>query len=184
MSGVDQVGLFGSIGGSDVSTGATISDCGRYRYMLWRTWDRGLGNCGFVMLNPSTADAAEDDPTIRRCIGFARAWGFGSAYVANIFAFRATKPADLRAAKFPVGPENDRHLIMLATQCTRVVVAWGASCRWKWRQHQDWKTLCVLRNSRPGLEQILCLGTTKAGFPRHPLYVRGDTTPVPYVRTP
>ena len=108
---------------------------GHYRYMLGRQW----GAPPFLlwmMLNPSTADATEDDPTIRRCSGFAKHWGFGGLVVVNLFAFRATNPADLRAAEQPIGPENDRHLVNAARSCPRVVAAWGASCRWKRRTWQ------------------------------------------------
>jgi hypothetical protein len=82
--------------------GATLSDCGRYRYRLWRRWADGP-TVLFVMLNPSTADADVDDPTIRRCIGFARSWGAGALEVVNLYAWRATQPAELKAAVGPVG---------------------------------------------------------------------------------
>src|SRR5689334_19453129 len=85
---------------------AVISACGRYRYVLTRQVGPGSRRATFVMLNPSTADATNDDPTIRRCIGFAREWGCGRLVVLNLFAFRATDPADLKRAIDPVGPEN------------------------------------------------------------------------------
>src|SRR4051794_12691770 len=85
---------------------AVISICGRYRYLLTRQVGPGQRTATFIMLNPSTADASNDDPTIRRCIGFARQWGCGRLAVLNLFAFRATDPADLKRAEEPVGPEN------------------------------------------------------------------------------
>ena len=104
---------------------AVISDCERYRYRLTRRWDDGP-TCTFIMLNPSTADARKDDPTIRRCIGFARREGCAALLVINCFAFRATKPADLFAAEDPIGPENDRHIMAASLDADgQVIAAWG-----------------------------------------------------------
>jgi hypothetical protein len=100
---------------------AIVSDCGRFRYHLRREWSAG-STLLFVMLNPSTADADVDDNTIRRCVGFGQAEGFGAVEVVNLFAFRATDPADLRRAGYLVGPDNDFHLQMataLAAHVTR-----------------------------------------------------------------
>ena len=97
----------------------------RYRYRLSRTWDPTGPVVAFVMLNPSTADAEVLDPTVRRCVGFARGWGFGSLEVVNLFAFRATDPRDLLRAAAPVGAANDRAILDAASAADRVVVAWG-----------------------------------------------------------
>ena len=161
-------------------SGALVSECGTYRYKLWRAWDSHLPTCAFVMLNPSTADATDDDNTIRRCIGFAKRWGFGGILVANLFAYRATKPKELLTAQDPVGPGNDQRLVEVGRSCARVVVAWGAGCRWRGRRRQDIEALNALRTCRPNSEVVMCLGTTAVGFPRHPLYVKGNTEPVPY----
>ena len=93
---------------------AVISDCGKYRYRLTRKWGYGRP-CGFIMLNPSTADALHDDPTIRRCVGFAKAWGCGALIVVNLFAVRATSPREMMRADDPVGPENKEHVQRAAT---------------------------------------------------------------------
>src|SRR5262245_19133112 len=90
---------------------ALISPCGLYRYWLTRTWDNSLRRVCWVMLNPSTADAEQDDPTIRRCVGFARSWGAGGIIVVNLFAFRASDPKALLRAADPVGPDNDGHIL-------------------------------------------------------------------------
>ena len=93
-----------------------FSPCRRYRYTLWRAWD--MFNPGYVMfigLNPSTADEVQDDPTIRRCIGYAKEWGYGAFCMTNIFAFRATDPRVMKAQADPVGPENDKWL----TECAK-----------------------------------------------------------------
>ena len=90
--------------------GAAIDPTGLYRYSLWREWDANAPRVAFVMLNPSRADANTDDPTLRRCLGFARSWGCGSIEVVNLFAYRASRPDILRVVLDPVGPENDRYL--------------------------------------------------------------------------
>lgn len=152
------------------SSGAVISACGKYRYRLGRTWDAALRPACFVMLNPSTADATEDDPTIRRCIGFAKSWGCGGIVVVNLFAYRATDPKQLLKAADPVGPDNDEHIRAAVVECHPVVAAWGVHG--------------VLRQRDGRVKWLLerwgvlpkCLGKTKDGrHPRHPLYVRADT---------
>lgn len=104
--------------------GAEFSPCRRYRYGLYRGWQLGTGFAMFVGLNPSTADETADDPTIRRCIAFARAWGYGALFMANLFAYRATNPTEMLAQADPVGPENDATLARLAAQADVVVAAW------------------------------------------------------------
>jgi len=151
---------------------AHFSRCGRYRYALWRTWDVSLPSVCFIALNPSTADATRDDPTMRRCIAFARRWGFGGMAVGNIFAFRATRPADMKAEPNPIGRANDRWLQRLASESPLVVAAWGSHGAWMGREAQ---VLALLAD-------VECLGVTASGAPRHPLYVRGDTVRRPLVR--
>ncbi|HEX7926421.1 MAG TPA: DUF1643 domain-containing protein [bacterium] len=146
----------------------------RYRYRLGREWDATLPRVTFVLLNPSTADHRKDDPTIRRCIGFARAWGYGGVEVLNLFAWRATKPKDLRRAVAPVGPANDRHLRDAVRRSARVIVAWGIHGAW---QNRDQAALALLR--RHGCTPF-CLGLTRDGLPRHVLYLRHETSPTEY----
>jgi hypothetical protein len=126
------------------------------------------------MLNPSTADANVDDPTIRRCIGFARSWGYGRMGVVNLFAFRATKPNDLLRADDPVGPENDDHICDALAHSDFVICAWGAH-KFAEARARDFMKILKTRNTLAH-----CLGVTKAGAPRHPLYVKGDVTPEIY----
>lgn len=129
----------------------------------------------FVMLNPSTADADQDDPTIRRCIAFARAWGCGSLRVVNLYAWRATKPAELWTAADPVGPENDEYLEGAARFAVTfrfpLIAAWGANAR------PD--RIDAVRKL-PGMERLEVLALTRGGHPRHPLYLRGDLMPQPW----
>src|SRR5262245_57337522 len=148
---------------------AGFSRCGRYRYWLTRTWDAARPAVCWLMLHPSTADAARDDPTIRRCMGLARRWGHGGIVVINLFAWRATDPAELARAADPVGPANDRALRQRA-RGLRLIAAWG--CQGKLLGRAD-AALRLL-----GGRRLECLGVTAAGQPRHPLYVPGDVVPV------
>lgn len=148
--------------GAAVTSTATISPCGRFRYSLGRTWAAGAPLV-FVMLNPSTADADIDDPTIRRCAGFARSHGFGGINVVNLFAFRATKPKDLRAAGWPVGPDNDAHILQAARSAGAVCVAWGDNAAGLQRP------LTVLQLLAGEGIQPQVLDVTARGIPRHPL---------------
>ena len=158
---------------------AILSDCGTYRYHLTRTWDARIVPLRFIMLNPSTADAAVDDPTIRRCVGFAKRDGFGGIAVTNLYSFRATKPADLWRAADPVGPGGDDALRLTLSnardQRVPVVAAWGANAR---PDRVQWLL------GQAGAQQLVCLGLTKGGAPRHPLYVRGDAPFVPFGEQP
>ena len=126
----------------------------------------------FVMLNPSTADHREDDPTIRRCMNFVRNWGFARLDVVNLFGLRSTKPVALDHADDPVGPDNDQYIIDNAVYCARVIVAWGALGGKSPRAREVLKLLDGYT--------LRCLGTTKDGHPRHPLYVKNSAAPVPY----
>lgn len=106
---------------------AVISDCGLYRYQLDRVWDTALPVLAVLMLNPSTADGTTDDHTITKLIEFARRLGYGGFVVVNLFAFRATKPADMRAAADPVGPLNDHYIALALHRCPTLLCAWGTN---------------------------------------------------------
>jgi len=153
-----------------METGAEISECGQYRYALWRRWSHGP-QVLFVGLNPSTADATLDDPTIRRCIGFAKAWGYGGLLMANLFAWRATDPRHMIAASDPVGPRNDHALIKAHGQSALAVAAWGAQGSFLGRD----------RLVRALLPRLHILRLTKSGQPGHPLYLPSSLRPVPWV---
>ena len=154
----------------EVTGGATFGPRRRYRYRLWRTWDVAAPRVLFVLLNPSTADEQVNDPTIRRCIGFARRWGFGGVEIVNIFAYRSTDPAALRAIADPIGPRNDYHIKAARRRASRCIAAWG--------NHGSYldRSAHVLR-ALHRLGDVDCLCQTKAGQPRHPLYVSGGTLP-------
>jgi len=144
-----------------VRRAATLSSCRQYRYSLTRSWDSALPTILFVGLNPSTADSTQDDPTVRRCIGFARDWGYGTMMLANLFALRSTDPAHLWTASDPIGPDNDEWIRHLADSTAMVVAAWGAHGGFRDRD----------RHVLAMLPSVHCLGRTQAGQPRHPLYL-------------
>lgn len=155
----------------DMKKAARISDCGKYRYTLSRVWDVTKGAACFIMLNPSTADADQDDPTIRRCIGFARDWGYGGLHVANLFAFRATDPKDMLAAPDPTGPENDHWILYVAGISALVICAWGYHGYYRGR---GGSVRFLLAGA--GIEPH-ALRMTNTGEPGHPLYIPSDTEP-------
>lgn len=149
---------------------AEFSECMKYRYALGRQFKHGVGICVFVMLNPSTADANIDDPTIRRCMNYAHDWGFGRLVVVNIFAWRSTNPKVLKKLADAIGPQNDGVVMREVSKAQRVICAWGA--------HGD-----LYRRGRAVLAtlQNACrpehLGLTKSGQPKHPLYLKADAVP-------
>ncbi|MCL6605535.1 MAG: DUF1643 domain-containing protein [Paenibacillus sp.] len=148
--------------------GAVLDETEKYRYSLWRVWDIKLPRLLFIMLNPSTADHTQDDPTIRRCIGFAKSWGYGAIEVVNLFAYRATDPKELRNKKIdPIGIDNDNYIISRASECKDIVLAWGTNGGFLKR---DKAVLKLLVNYK-----LNCLEETKFGHPKHPLFVKGDT---------
>lgn len=150
---------------------ATISPCGLYRYSLTRAWGEGMVN--FVMYNPSTADADLDDPTIRRCVDFARRWGYGGITVTNLFAYRATDPKEIGRLDlaFAFGPDNRIHLVREASACDAVVCAWGANPT---RGMADE----ILRTLKDRGIKPTALRITKGGHPAHPLYLPARLLPV------
>ncbi len=157
------------------TSGAVLSDDGVYRYRLWREWDADKPSCLFIMLNPSTADASQDDPTIRRCIDYARRWDFGGLVVGNLFALRATDPNRLYESDDPVGPDNDDALVDMHDNATLTVCAWGVH-----GHHRDRGDTVATMLSRFRHRSLYCLGTTKGGAPRHPLYLPKAATPMLY----
>jgi hypothetical protein len=174
-----------------IDAGADISPCGRYRYRLWREW-RGVASpenwewfgfkdgrgveCGepksvlFVMLNPSTADGEKDDATIRRCVGFAKAWKYDRMEVVNLYAFRATKPRDLWAAgEAKHAPRNQEVIAKAARHAGIIIAAWGA-------HGAEGDQGGIVRGWMYDPD-VYHLGLTKEGHPRHPLYLPGDAKP-------
>lgn len=151
-----------------MNKGAVLSDCRTYRYALWRTWDTNKPYAMFVGLNPSTADETEDDPTITRCINFAKSWGYGGLCMVNLFAFRATKPDDMKKATDPVGSENDQWLLKLASGAGIVIGAWGNNGAYQGRAE----------HVKGLVSDMSYLQLNKTGHPTHPLYLKADLKPI------
>lgn len=149
---------------------AAFSRCGRYRYALWREWDASKPRVLFIGLNPATADAEKDDNTMRRCMHYARAWGFGGMAVGNLFAFRTTWPAQLKKAADPVGKYNDTWLGKLVRQADMTVAMWG--------NHGAYLSRSVKVRQRFG--DLYCFKVTRQGEPHHTRGLPNGLQPVPY----
>jgi hypothetical protein len=168
--------------GADFGSSQTADGFRPYRYTLRRQWQPRWDSAhagetvAWIMLNPSTADAEQDDPTIRRCVTFSDRWGYSSLVILNLFAWRSTDPRQLVGppVEAVVGPENDAHIEHACGYADAFVVAWGTDGA---LHSRDRAVLSILwRMGR----QAWCLGKTRGNHPRHPLYVRGDTQPLPY----
>lgn len=149
---------------------AVISRCEKYRYALRRTWDGTKPRVLFVGLNPSTADGVEDDPTLSRCIGYAKRWDYGGVLIGNLFALRSTDPSGLYKTDEPVGTENDHWLEALQSEAKLVVCAWGSMGGY---MRRDEEVLQFLKEPH-------CLVTLRDGRAGHPLYKPADLTPIRY----
>ncbi len=144
---------------------AIFSSCRRYRYLLGHVWDERAPRLLWILLNPSTADHAQADPTNIRCERRARRLGYGGLVIANLFAFRSPDPAALRACEDPVGPANDASIRQALREAAAVVVGWGAHGSYRGRDREV--AAMVAESGRA----TRCLGRTGTGAPRHPLYV-------------
>ena len=153
-----------------MNTGAIFSDCRNYRYVLWRVWDEKRPTVLFIGLNPSAADEQYNDPTIRRCLDFAKSWGYGGFYITNLFAYRHKDPASLKKAKNPRGIDNDHYIKKYANICEKTVLIWGNH-----GTHQN-RHLEVLDL----LDEAWCLKINKTGHPAHPLYLKKGTSLIPF----
>lgn len=162
---------------------ARISNCGTYRYTLSRYFGENKASTKanapfmlFVMLNPSTADARADDPTIINCKRIAKHRGYDKFMVVNLYAYRSTDPSVLKnppPTLDVIGPDNDRHIRSLARRASELIVAWG-------RHGDKYRVAEVRRILRATRKPLLCLGHNKDRSPRHPLYLRADTPLVPW----
>lgn len=150
---------------------AHFSPCRTWRYDLWRHWMGGEGYAMFIGLNPSTADELVNDPTVRRCIGYAKAWGYAGLCMTNLFGYRATDPAVMKQVDDPVGEGNDAALIAHASKAGVVVAAWGVHGTHQGRDQ-------VVKAMLPTLH---CLRLTREGHPGHPLYLPKTLTPMPWL---
>lgn len=150
---------------------AVFSECCKYRYSLTREWDRDKKKVLFLLLNPSTADESKNDPTIRRCINYAKDWGYGGLYIGNIFAFRATDPLVMKKQSDPIGPLNNGFILYLHKQAAITVAGWGSNGSFLDREAYIKR---LLKNN------IYYLKLTKDRHPGHPLYLKKDLKPIRY----
>lgn len=156
---------------NNITRKAVFSRCKRYRYQLTRRWDREAPerHVVFIGLNPSTADHQVDDPTIRRCMGFTRNWGYNTLTVINLFAYRTPYPVELKKSADPIGPQNSRHLGRVIRSADLVIACWGRHGGW---QEQDQRLL------RRFGDRLYCLAENNDGSPAHPLYQKSTVQPL------
>ncbi len=147
---------------------AVLSTDKKYRYILKRIWDDKLQKVAIIGLNPSTADAKNDDPTIKRCIEFVKSWGYGGFYMLNLFAFRATNPKEIYKVNNPVGEENEKHILEIISKVEKVICAWGNEGE---HLNQSKKILSLI-------ETPFCLKINLSGEPSHPFYLKSNLKPI------
>jgi len=150
---------------------ALLSEDRVYRYSLSRIWDKSKPYLLFIGLNPSTADENEDDPTIKRCIDYADRWGYGGLKMANLFAYRATLPSDLKKSKNPIGVDNNIYIKELSKGAGMTIVAWSNEGSYLNRDKEVLKLI----------KEPMCLNINKSGQPAHPLYQKKDIHLKPYL---
>ena len=153
-----------------MKTDAIISEDKKYRYVLSRIWDESKPIVMIMGLNPSTADAMNDDPTITKCINFAKSWGYGGVYMLNLFAFRTSNPQTMLDADEPIGMENDKYLVEYSLKCDKVVCAWGNDGSYKNRSSEI----------KSKLGNLYYLALNKSGEPSHPLYLKSELVPIKF----
>jgi hypothetical protein len=151
-----------------IDTGAVFSECRKYRYTLWRIWDKEKPFLQVIGLNPSTADENKNDPTITRVIGFAKDWGYGGVYMTNLFSIRSTDPSILKE-DIDLVMDNDKNILDVKSLCKDVLFAWGG--------FKPNKRSIAVSNL---FETAICLGLNNDGSPKHPLYISKKTKPVKF----
>jgi len=149
---------------STIKKSAVFSPCRKYRYSLTRSWNSAEGYVLFIGLNPSIADEIIDDPTLIRCINFAKDWGYGGLIMVNLFAYMSTHPTDLKKAKLPIGKNNNKHILKNHQKSQLTIAAWGNDGHFLKR---DKEVLEIINNP-------MCLNINKSGQPAHPLYQKKD----------
>ncbi|MEA1011135.1 DUF1643 domain-containing protein [Bacillus cereus] len=155
---------------------ALFDDSKTYRYSLERIWDPHKERVLFIMLNPSSANQDSEDATSKRCFNFAKGLGFGSLEIVNLFAYIATNREELLqvSKEDAIGPENENHVIRALNRADMVIAAWGENCKYH-NRHKD------IHELFQGYH-LHCLGKTRDGFPRHPLYLSKDSQPMDYIK--
>ena len=147
---------------------AIFSKDRKYRYVLKRIWDDKIKSCLFICLNPSTANEIEDDPTIRRCIGYANSFGYGGMVMVNIFAYRSTNPKKLKKVNNPIGKENNKYIEEMCLKADKIILAWGNNGELNNRGD-------IVIKELQQRYKLYCFGMNKSGQPKHPLYLPKKT---------
>lgn len=153
-----------------MKTDAIFSPCRQYRYAYYNEWDASKPKVMFIGLNPTDMDENQSNPTLRRCINFAKDWGYGGLYVTNLFARLALTPEQLKIAQEPIGQENNDWLIKLAKECDLIIAAWG----------NDGKHLNRSAEMKQLIPKMMCLKINQSGEPAHPLYQPKTAEPIPF----
>ena len=153
-----------------IDSGADFSPCRKYRYTLWRVWDESKPLVMFLGLNPSTADEIKNDPTVTRCINYAKSWNYGGMYMMNIFAFRTTYPIELKKALEPIGKENNYWIEKISKNVDKCIGAWG----------NDGLFLNRSDYIKQNVNNLYCLKINHSGEPSHPLYLKSTLKPIKY----
>ena len=143
-----------------INKNAVFSPCRKYRYSLTRSWNSADGYVLFIGLNPSIADEIADDPTLKRCINFAKDWGYGGLIMVNLFAYMSTCPSELKKVALPIGKENNNYILKGYQKSQLTVIAWGND---GYLLKRDKEVLAIIENP-------MCLNINKSGQPAHPLY--------------
>ena len=154
--------------------GAIFSNCAKYRYKLWRIWELRKPYAMFLMLNHSTADEFNNDPTVARCQSYASDWGYGGLHVCNLFTYRATDRSEMKATRYPIGKDNDQVILDVSLGAGIVICAWGND-----GNHKNRSTEVVKLLNRANVK-LHCLRITKENEPEHPLYLKKSLRPIPY----
>ena len=149
-------------------TDAKFSPCRKYRYVLYRIWDKTKPLVMFIGLNPSKADETRDDPTIRRCINFAKSWEYGGIFVTNLFAYRTNIPKKMKIYDDPIGEENDKWIKIISKKAAIVIAAWG----------NEGVYLNRARVIEKSISNLKCIKINKSGEPSHPLYLKSNLKPI------
>ena len=151
-------------------TDAKFTPCRKYRYVLYRIWDKTKPLVMFIGLNPSKADETKDDPTINRCLNFAKSWGYGGIYVTNLFAYRTNIPKIMKDYDKPIGEDNDKWINIISKSASLIIAAWG----------NDGVYLNRARVIEESISNLKCIKKNKSGEPSHPLYLKSSLKPIPF----
>ena len=161
---------------SNYHVNAVIDETQQYRYLFECRWGHGNDVVTFIMLNPSVGNVEQTDPTLVRCINYAKAWGYSGMNVVNLFAYISTDPKQLKNAIDPIGPKNDAYIRLATEQSDAVILAWGSILTTPQAKQRMQSTINLVRHKIPKCLKV----TTHGNYPRHPLFLPRNLVPIPY----